>query len=457
MADLSITPVATQIRPVPQMSLGEMVNLAQNIQAYQQAQQLNPIQVQLAQQQLSRLEQLTPQEVARATAEAQVAQQTVKPRVGTAMAQEQTAVAQSQQAQLQTLGAFLRNARSEAADLLKQSEITYDDIANRYKSTLDKTDAPPEIKEKALAQGLLGLPKNLNTNQYRAWLANSLVKTVSDENRLSTLFPSMQLTATGAAVVPVTGGGPLAVSPPGQVMPGGVQTELPPTTPVTDPRTGQQTYLGPLSQRGAAGPLTAAVGPQQAAVLTGAGGVAAKDWESTSAEASQAQRRIGTYQKIKELAPKGFVGVGSERKRFVSGLAQAIGIPLNVMETASTEELTKNAALLSLVGGNTDAAREIATLANPSTKLSQEGIKRVTDQLIGVEKLKAAKARFLQPYVNDAQAYQSKAAEFADLADPRLFQEATAADVASMKASMSKAEQEDFTRKVRRARELGLL
>lgn len=457
MADLSITPVATQIRPVPQMSLGEMVNLAQNLQAYQQAQQLNPIQVQLAQQQLSRLEQLTPEEVARARAEAQVAQQTVKPRVGTAMAQEQTAVAQSQQAQLQTLGAFLRNARSEAADLLKQSEITYDDIANRYKSTLDKTDAPSEIKDKALAQGLLGLPKNLDTNQYRAWLANSLVKTVSDENRLSTLFPSMQLTATGAAIVPVTAGGALAVSPPGQVMPGGVQTELPPTTPVTDPRTGQQTYLGPLSQRGAAGQLTAAVGPQQAAVLAGAGGVAAKDWETTSAEAVQSQPRIAVFQKIRELAPQAFVGVGAERKKFLSGLAQAIGIPVNVLETAKTEEIAKNSALLQLAGNNTDAARAIAELANPNTKMSLEGINRVTNQLISVEKLKAAKARFLQPYVNDAQAYQSKAAEFADLADPRLFQEATPADVASMKASMSKAEQAEFARKVRRARELGLI
>ena len=50
MADLSITPVATQIRPVPQMSLADMVGLARGVQAYQQAQQINPIEVQSAQQ-----------------------------------------------------------------------------------------------------------------------------------------------------------------------------------------------------------------------------------------------------------------------------------------------------------------------------------------------------------------------------------------------------------------------
>lgn len=43
MADLSVTPVATQIKPVPNMSLGDMVNLARGAQAYQQSEQMNPL------------------------------------------------------------------------------------------------------------------------------------------------------------------------------------------------------------------------------------------------------------------------------------------------------------------------------------------------------------------------------------------------------------------------------
>jgi len=35
MADLSVTPVATQIKPMPTMSLGEMVNFARGAQQYQ--------------------------------------------------------------------------------------------------------------------------------------------------------------------------------------------------------------------------------------------------------------------------------------------------------------------------------------------------------------------------------------------------------------------------------------
>jgi hypothetical protein len=43
MADLSVTPVASQIKPVPGMSLGEMMNFARGAQAYQQTEQMNPL------------------------------------------------------------------------------------------------------------------------------------------------------------------------------------------------------------------------------------------------------------------------------------------------------------------------------------------------------------------------------------------------------------------------------
>jgi hypothetical protein len=51
MADFNIQPVATQIKPVQGMSLGEMVNLARGAQAFQQAEQVNPLELQIRQQQ----------------------------------------------------------------------------------------------------------------------------------------------------------------------------------------------------------------------------------------------------------------------------------------------------------------------------------------------------------------------------------------------------------------------
>lgn len=50
MADLSVTPVASQIKPVPGMSLGDMVNIARGAQQYQQAAQINPLELQQKQQ-----------------------------------------------------------------------------------------------------------------------------------------------------------------------------------------------------------------------------------------------------------------------------------------------------------------------------------------------------------------------------------------------------------------------
>jgi hypothetical protein len=55
MADY--TPVASQSKPPQQMSLAEMMNLAGGVQAYQQAQKINPLKVQEAQQQLRQQQQ----------------------------------------------------------------------------------------------------------------------------------------------------------------------------------------------------------------------------------------------------------------------------------------------------------------------------------------------------------------------------------------------------------------
>jgi len=82
----------TQLTPqTAQTSLGDMVNMARGIQAYQQAQQMNPLALQQQQLQLSRLQQLTPQEVTRAqaeakraTTEADVSSQTAEPRISQA-------------------------------------------------------------------------------------------------------------------------------------------------------------------------------------------------------------------------------------------------------------------------------------------------------------------------------------------------------------------------------------
>jgi len=96
MADYA--PVASQYKPVQPMTLAEMMNLAGGAQAYKQAEQLNPLAVQRSASELSRLQQLMPEELRRAKAEAgraeteaEVSEKTSKPRVTSATAAASTA------------------------------------------------------------------------------------------------------------------------------------------------------------------------------------------------------------------------------------------------------------------------------------------------------------------------------------------------------------------------------
>jgi hypothetical protein len=113
--------------------------------------------------------------------------------------------------------------------------------------------------------------------------------------------------------------------------------------------------------------------------------------------------------------------------------------------------------LLALAGGNTDAARGIAEMATPNAKMTKDAIQRVANQLIGVEKLKQAKADYLAPYLTNPAQYQQKLNEFQKFSDFRLFQEMSPDEVAKLKASMSEAERKAMSDKIKEARTLGII
>ena len=78
MADFNIQPVATQIRPVQGMSLGDMINIARGAQAYQQERQINPLELQAKQMAVQQAQQVNPlllqqQQVATQTAQLNLA------------------------------------------------------------------------------------------------------------------------------------------------------------------------------------------------------------------------------------------------------------------------------------------------------------------------------------------------------------------------------------------------
>jgi hypothetical protein len=228
---------------------------------------------------------------------------------------------------------------------------------------------------------------------------------------------------------------------------------------------GQNAVSPAISMQGAPnqiqGQFTNKVNPNPTSAEAGMQNIATQnlstDFGKTQETASSSEPRIALFQNIKKLAPESFTGVGGARKELATGILNAVGIPAYEAEKMSTDELAKSSAMLSLAGGNTDAARLMAEAANPNKKMNEGAIKQIADQMIGMERMNQAKYKFLAPVANNPQEYQNRLTKFNQVNDFRIFQEATADQVKKLKESMSPAEQAKMGEKIKLARSLGLL
>lgn len=306
-----------------------------------------------------------------------------------------------------------------------------------------------EAKSMELIQPYIDIAQN-NPGQLQSYLKERHILGLSAESKTGALAPSGVQVNTGA------GGATVNTNPfaggvaQGQAIPGTTFiSQLPPTTPIELP-TGEKTYLG-ASPQGT--PIVSSQGP----MFNEKAKIAQNDWSITTADLKDAANRIPVIQNIKKLGPEAFTGVGGQRKELIAGLLGSVGIDSYTAEKTSTDELSKNSAILQLAGGNTDLARTIAEASNPNKKMTEEAIDTMANQLLGVEKLKQAKYDYLQPYTKDINKYNDKLAEFSKFADFRLFQEMTPAEVAKLKLSMSPTQQKEIGNKISEARRLGIL
>lgn len=219
MADFSVNPVASQVKPPQAISLGEMLNLARGAQAYQQAQQTNPLEVQKAKAELQRLNQLMPEEYRRAVAEAgraeteaSVAADTAGPRVGLATSQAKTADIGTQEAQLKL-------------DAIKQKKIADSQIAMINNPLVVKAEQNPNAANKEALVNLvkqngmviardLGIPAEEaskllepyiqiaanDPGALRQYFKQRHIQGLDDASRTSALTPSGITVNTGTGV-----------------------------------------------------------------------------------------------------------------------------------------------------------------------------------------------------------------------------------------------------------------
>ena len=295
---------------------------------------------------------------------------------------------------------------------------------------------------------------------------------MSAESQIEKFAPKASLTDVGGQLVetitrPSTAGNLPSISVTGaginKTLQPGTQVIAGPNDPYNLPE-GTKYYLPTSQPQSATKPAVTALDPAAAAKLEAEGGavksaaeVSTQDWSQTYKESKDANNTIASLQTIKKLVPDTFTGVGGERKKVIAGLAQAVGIPAYELETTSTDELMKNTKILQLAGGNTDAARQISELANPNVKMTKDAILNVVNQLVGMNRMKIARADYLAPYANNPDEYSKKSQLFNKFADYRLFQELTPAEVKKMKQSMSPAERDEIKNKIQQARMAGII
>ena len=463
------TAVASGIRPAEGMKLSDIMSMASNAQTLQQAKQLNPLQLEKAQIELNQIRKTSPLTIRQQEAAAKLAEGTLESTIGKAKSEAATAATGSESAafkfatdQSNAIAARLTphiNDRFVIAAERDPKGINAEELGKLVsKYGKEQADALGISKEKA--EQLIApyiVEATTNPAGYRQFLKAKLLATVDAPARISAMQPTGIPVSTGASGYTASTN-EYSQYPVGTAIPGtGFVNQLPPTTLVANPQGGTN-YLGAPTQSGQpTTPVPASIPPQQAAILQAGGNVVAEDWKDTSAEGAAAANTIGTLQNIKRYANDAFTGVGGARKALAAGIANSIGISVYDAEKTATDVLAKNANLLALTGGNTDAARALAEASNPNAKMNLDAIRIATDQLIGLEKLKTAKYNFLAPVKDDAIQYQQKLQQFNSVADPRIFQEMTPAEVKKLKSSMSAAAQKELGDKIRLAKQLGII
>jgi hypothetical protein len=130
MADFSVSPIAQNVKPPASMSLADMVNLARSGQAFQQAQQINPLEVQKSRTELSRLQQLIPEELARAQAEANravteadVSEKTAGPRIDTSKSTASSAASTAEQDRIKLFAAKQKKINDSQISMINNKLI----------------------------------------------------------------------------------------------------------------------------------------------------------------------------------------------------------------------------------------------------------------------------------------------------------------------------------------------
>lgn len=214
MADLSVTPVSTQITPVRQMSLADIMNMASGAQAYHQAQQLNPVQLEAARLELQQKQALNPLLQRQQQAVTSLAEQTLQPGIRQAEAQAQSAQTQAdtaklklsgdqRQAALDVIGAYAQHPVWKSNDPVK----TRDTIADIQQELIKRGLTPGQALDQVTT---LMYASKQGGDAIQNVMQTALKGAVSPETRLSQATPQLVTGPNGTPALYTSGTGQIS-------------------------------------------------------------------------------------------------------------------------------------------------------------------------------------------------------------------------------------------------------
>lgn len=347
MADFAINPI--NVKPAEGTSLGDMINLARGVQAYQQAEQTNPLAVRQQQ------------------------------------AQTQTAEIGANDAQLSNMLKHQQNSSRNLLKLLNDKEVTPVKIEEHVVSTMKNAGASPQ----AIAQAVQNLPKDGTDKELRAFVAKHATNSLTAEAQLEKLYPKAEMLNTGAQQIPVQMGNEAFTGvKPGTPMNVGIASQVAPASQETlekDPLTGNPVVV----TKDASGKI---VGSRAAPAAPAGGGFNALPYgeTSTTADAAKAiqlksnEAARGVQQSqynsntIIGLADKALVGANAETLAKLGGGFAAVPWSTDAIDNRQKlghQIALETANLAAGAGLNTDAARALGEKMVGTTEWTPEAIK----------------------------------------------------------------------------------
>ena len=232
------TPTPVQTTPVQGTSIAQMVNAANGIQQYQQSQQLNPLQLQQAQQLLEQAKVGT-----------EKAKRTLEPEVSKSESEAKRLKLVAEQTGVDVTNHYANIARGVYGGLLTDPDFKKGD-ANKMVEKLDKAkvfleDVGIPMHDSKMHDSLIQAAKTNPKEAYQL-IKNGVQQAGTNAEQFGQVNAPATYVNTGQMQVPIyqspyQGGGP-GNTP-------AIQNQLPPSTPTISP-TGQPGYLGAQEQKG---------------------------------------------------------------------------------------------------------------------------------------------------------------------------------------------------------------